>query len=71
MLGKIGRRTIYIAGCAGMAMVLGIVGILGFFPGNTGAVWGLGALLIVLNFIYNITVGPACTSTPPCCELYD
>lgn len=52
-----------------MAMVLGIVGILGFFPGNTGAVWGLGALLIVLNFIYNITVSPACTSTPSGCEL--
>ena len=48
-----------------MALALGIIGILGFFPNNKGAIWGLGALLIVLNFIYNITVGPICEWSRP------
>nr|XP_018260033.1 uncharacterized protein I303_08105 [Kwoniella dejecticola CBS 10117]OBR82191.1 hypothetical protein I303_08105 [Kwoniella dejecticola CBS 10117] len=60
VLGKVSRRHIYIAGCAGMAIALGVIGILGFFPNNNGAIWGLGVLLIILNFVYNITVGPTC-----------
>ncbi|WVW85182.1 hypothetical protein I302_107220 [Kwoniella bestiolae CBS 10118] len=59
-LGKVSRRHIYIAGCGGMAIALGVIGILGFFPNNHGAIWGLGVLLIILNFVYNITVGPTC-----------
>ena len=60
---KVGRRTIYLWGCGGMAFALGIIGILGCFPNNNGAIWALGGLLIVLNFIYNITVGPICEYT--------
>ena len=43
-----------------MAAILGVIGILGFFPNNSGAAYGIGSLLILLNFGYNISVGPLC-----------
>lgn len=43
-----------------MGGILGVIGILGFFPNNLNAAYAIGSLMIVLNFGYNISVGPLC-----------
>ncbi|KAJ6571319.1 trehalose transport-related protein [Mycena capillaripes] len=59
LLGRFGRRTIYIAGLVAMAIVLLIIGALGFSDSD-GAKWASGALLVALNFAYNATLGAVC-----------
>ena len=59
MLSVFGRRTIYIGGMACMCVVLFIIGALGFHV-NKSVNFGMGGLLIGLNFIYNSTLGPVC-----------
>ncbi|EIN04153.1 maltose permease [Punctularia strigosozonata HHB-11173 SS5] len=54
-----GRRTLYTAGMAIMAVVLFIIGGLGFI-GTNSSTMAIGSLLIALNFIYNSTLGPIC-----------
>lgn len=54
-----GRRTLYTAGMGCMALVLFIIGGLGFLKSNN-ATMAVGGLLIALNFIYNCTLGPLC-----------
>jgi hypothetical protein len=46
-----------------MGGILGVIGILGIFKGNTNAAYGIGSLMILLNFGYNISVGPLCEYT--------
>jgi SP family general alpha glucoside:H+ symporter-like MFS transporter len=58
-IGRFGRRRIYLVGQAGMAIVLGVMGILGFFK-TTAIVYTTSAMLIFMNFIFQCTVGPAC-----------
>jgi SP family general alpha glucoside:H+ symporter-like MFS transporter len=60
VLYRFGRRTVYIAGQLFMGGILGVIGILGIFSGNSNAAYGVGSLLILLNFGYNISVGPLC-----------
>ena len=45
-----------------MGGILGVIRILRFFPSNLNAAYGIGILMIVLNFGYNISVGPLCKS---------
>jgi SP family general alpha glucoside:H+ symporter-like MFS transporter len=54
-----GRRTIYMGGMACMCLVLFIIGALGFHV-NQSVNFGMGGLLIGLNFIYNCSLGPVC-----------
>jgi hypothetical protein len=54
-----GRRTLYTVGMGTMAVVLIIIGGLGF-TSSTSATYAIGSLLIALNFIYNATLGPLC-----------
>ena len=57
----VGRRTIYLWGLGTMCIILVIIGGLGFAPaGNVGASWGVGSLLMVYTFVYDLTVGPVC-----------
>ncbi|KKY27987.1 putative mfs maltose permease [Phaeomoniella chlamydospora] len=59
-----GRRTLYLWGQVAMfiiLMVIGGVGIPDFFAGSPYA-WASGALLLLLTFTYDITVGPVCYS---------
>jgi hypothetical protein len=60
VLYRYGRRTVYIGGQVFMGGILGVIGILGIFKGNTNAAYGIGSLMILLNFGYNISVGPLC-----------
>jgi SP family general alpha glucoside:H+ symporter-like MFS transporter len=51
---------VYIGGQAFMGVTLGAIGILGFYPSSAGAAYAIGALLVVLNFAFNVSVGPGC-----------
>ena len=58
-----GRRTLYLWGCAFIALTLlavGLVGALG--PTTTLTSWTLGSLIVLITFVYNCTVGPVCYS---------
>jgi len=59
LLYRFGRRTLYIAGLVIMAVVLLVIGGLGFANSN-GADWAIGGLLVALNFTYNATLGAVC-----------
>lgn len=66
LMAHVGRRTLYLAGAILMALVLLIIGFIGLAPkSNTGASWGIGTLLLVLTFVYDITIGPVCYSLTP------
>ncbi|TPX08522.1 uncharacterized protein E0L32_010009 [Thyridium curvatum] len=63
MMGRFGRRDIYIAGMFGLMVILMTVGGLGFArPDLPGPSWAIGSLLLFYTFVYNMTVGPVCYS---------
>jgi len=59
-----GRRDLYLWGQAILVCIMLITGILGAATkaDNSGAQWGIGALLIIFTFVYDITIGPVCYS---------
>lgn len=60
-----GRRTLYVSGMFLMSFVLWIIGGLGFKDSN-GVIMGSGALLIALNFVYNVsTISCQCSRPAP------
>ncbi|KAL2106096.1 hypothetical protein VUR80DRAFT_7303 [Thermomyces stellatus] len=56
---RFGRRTVYLTGLAFMSTILMIVGVLGIPKQSSGTSWAVGALIILMVFGYQITVGPA------------
>ncbi|ABN66994.1 maltose permease [Scheffersomyces stipitis CBS 6054] len=56
---KVGRRPIYFFGLCTMCLILFLVGGLGVSDTN-GAKWGVGTLLLIFTFVYDLTVGPLC-----------
>lgn len=54
-----GRRTLYLYGLGIMFFILIVIGGLGFATG-IGPSWGVGSLILVLTFVYDLTVGPVC-----------
>lgn len=57
-----GRRTLYLAGQIGMFIILMIIGGLGVPQLSTSIGWASGALILILTFVYDFTVGPVCYS---------
>jgi SP family general alpha glucoside:H+ symporter-like MFS transporter len=57
-----GRRTLYLWGQVGMFIILMIIGGLGIPPLSTSIGWASGALILILTFVYDFTVGPVCYS---------
>lgn len=57
-----GRRTLYIWGQVVMFIILMIIGGLGVPPLSTSIGWASGALILILTFVYDFTVGPVCYS---------
>jgi SP family general alpha glucoside:H+ symporter-like MFS transporter len=57
-----GRRTLYLWGQLGMFIVLIIIGGLGVPALSTSVGWASGALILILTFLYDFTVGPVCYS---------
>jgi hypothetical protein len=58
-----GRRDIYLHGQATCCSIMMITAILGTVDRESqGAQWGIGALLIIFTFVYDISIGPVCYS---------
>lgn len=57
-----GRRTLYLWGQLIMFCVLMVIGGLGVPPQTSGVSWGSGAMILILTFVYDFTVGPVCYS---------
>lgn len=56
---KLGRFTIYFYGLCALFCILFTVGCLGF-ANNEAASWGVGSMLLIFTFLYDLTIGPIC-----------
>ncbi|KAI4854782.1 sugar porter family MFS transporter, partial [Aureobasidium sp. EXF-8846] len=60
---KFGRRTLYLWGQIAMVLILLVVGFLGIAPASAqNTQWGIGAMILIYTFVYDMTVGPVCYS---------
>jgi SP family general alpha glucoside:H+ symporter-like MFS transporter len=57
-----GRRTLYLWGQIAMFVILMIIGGLGVPTQTSSTAWATGALILILTFTYDFTVGPVCYS---------
>jgi SP family general alpha glucoside:H+ symporter-like MFS transporter len=63
LMGKFGRRTLYLSGLVIMCCLLLIIGFCGLASeNNTSAQWAIGSMLLIFTFVYDSTVGPVCYS---------
>lgn len=62
LMQKCGRRTLYIAGLVICCCVMVVIGVVSCLTTSPSISWALGALVIVLTFIFNCTIGPVCYS---------
>lgn len=61
LMGRAGRRTIYLGGQACMVVALLAIGFTALAGrSNVSAQWAIGSLLLIFTFIYDCTVGPVC-----------
>lgn len=61
LLLRFGRRTIYLSGLAVLAALQLVIGIIDCTPGRPrAAVWAEAWLMLVWNFVYDLTIGPVC-----------
>ncbi|ODQ80425.1 hypothetical protein BABINDRAFT_48916 [Babjeviella inositovora NRRL Y-12698] len=56
---KVGRFKIYFFGLCAQASILILIGILGCLSAKSAS-WGIGSLLLVFVFVYDLAVGPTC-----------
>jgi len=63
-MGYAGRRTLYVNGLAILTLLLLLIGLVSI-SNTKGASWGIGSLLLVYTFTYDITVGPVCIPSWP------
>ncbi|PWY97099.1 sugar transporter [Testicularia cyperi] len=62
LINRVGRRTMYLGGLGAMFSTMLITGILGCLKQSEGVSWGVGAMLLLCTFFYDLTVGPVCFS---------
>jgi SP family general alpha glucoside:H+ symporter-like MFS transporter len=60
VLSRFGRRRLYLCGLSVLLITLLVAGIVGSFPTSHDQLWTLGSLLLILTFVYDITIGPIC-----------
>ena len=65
LLGRFGRRTLYVTGMAIDCLLLLIVGILASTSNASGAKWGQAALCLLWLFVYSSTIGKALSCVIP------
>lgn len=59
ILERVGRRTLWLAGLAGMLVPIVCIGVLSLLPNQTAAVvWPQGVLVLVRFFAYGVSCGP-------------
>lgn len=59
---RVGRRTIYLYGTSMLCLLMLIIGLLGIGKNDKSVKWGVGSMLLVFAFTYDLTVGPVCYS---------
>jgi len=59
-LQHVGRRKLYIWGLVCSFVILTVTGVVGTLPQTQRISWTLGSLLILLTFVYDMTIGPVC-----------
>jgi SP family general alpha glucoside:H+ symporter-like MFS transporter len=57
---SIGRRRLYLCGLYFSLIILLLAGVFGAIPVFTAQPWILGSMIIVLTFVYDLTIGPVC-----------
>ncbi|KAJ8606957.1 hypothetical protein MRB53_040622 [Persea americana] len=57
-----GRRTLYLAGTVGCVAVLLVGGFVGVKTASEATTWTLGGVIVLLTFVYDMTIGPVCYS---------
>lgn len=60
LLSRFGRRRLYLCGLSALITILLVGGIVGALPTSKGQLWTLGSLLLILTFVYDMTIGPVC-----------
>lgn len=60
LLRRVGRCRLYLGGLLAMFITLLVIGGVGAAPTSNAQSWTLGSLLLVLTFIYQMTIGPVC-----------
>ena len=58
-MSRFGRRQVYIGGQVALGVILLVMGILGCIPAKNVS-YGIGALLMLINFTFACTLGPSC-----------
>jgi SP family general alpha glucoside:H+ symporter-like MFS transporter len=61
LMARAGRRTLYVNGLAFLTLLLLLIGLVSI-SNSKGASWGIGSLLLIYTFTYDLTVGPVCYS---------
>ncbi|KAK8038284.1 alpha-glucosides permease MPH2/3 [Apiospora phragmitis] len=60
LMGRIGRRVFYLYGSTGIGLLMLIIGILGFVPNQTNTAIAVAIVMIMVNFVFKISLGPTC-----------
>jgi SP family general alpha glucoside:H+ symporter-like MFS transporter len=60
LMGKVGRRIFYFYGSTAIGVAMLIVGILGFVPGGANVSIAVAVVMIVINLIFKLSIGPTC-----------
>ncbi|KAF7137002.1 hypothetical protein CNMCM5793_006753 [Aspergillus hiratsukae] len=60
LLSYIGRRTMYLFGCVSLMILQLAIGTIDLAPRRTGTTWAQCGLMLVCNFVYDLTLGPFC-----------
>jgi SP family general alpha glucoside:H+ symporter-like MFS transporter len=60
LLSRFGRRRLYLCGLSAILAILLVSGIVGALSTSRGQLWTLGSFLLILTFVYNMTIGPVC-----------
>ena len=65
LIGKVGRRPLYLSGIGLMGLFMLVIGIIGCINTNHQAM-AIGAMLVVIRVTFKITLGPCCCELKHC-----
>jgi SP family general alpha glucoside:H+ symporter-like MFS transporter len=59
LIGRVGRRPLYLIGIALMGFFMLLIGIIGSIPSDNTAI-GIGVMLVIIRITFKVTLGPTC-----------